>query len=327
MAEQQAAVEEQYTRPQGLYRHRDVNLEELRRLILDAKLAPCHVGSEELSHDLDECPICFLGYPSLNWMKCCKKGMCTECFLVVKGPATHSIECCPFCVTAGASVEYRGRRTAEEIMMDMEEDLKAIEAEINAKRGKQEACASALPVPPAPSTTEAGTEINDHTSSSAADLSNEEEQRAIEEEIRRIQEQEAFAASLVDLDEQRMIEAEIQLRREEEAYYALLAGQIAALDDPDSASPAAEAPNFLDNDNPPGSSGADAPLDAAAASAAAGASSEADDAEDSDEEVIDEDQVEASSSSAPAVVNGDSVPSVSKDSATSAAPAAATAIA
>ncbi|CAI5493179.1 unnamed protein product [Closterium sp. Naga37s-1] len=326
MAEQQAIVEEQYTRPQGLYHHRDVNLEELRRLILDAKLAPCHVGSDELSHDLDECPICFLGYPSLNWMKCCKKGMCTECFLVVKGPATHSIECCPFCVTTGASVEYRGRRTAEEILMDMEVDQKAIEAEIKAKRGKKDACAAALPVTPARSTAEAEAEMHDHTSSSAVDLSNEEEQRAIEEEIRRIQEQEAYAASLVDMDEQRMIEAEIQLRREEEAYYALLAGQVAALDDPDSAAPAAEAPNLSDNpsDNPPGSSAADATLDAAAA---AGASSEADDAEDSDEEVIDEDQVEAPSSSAPAVGNGDSVPSGSKDSATSAAPAAATVVA
>ncbi|CAI5467490.1 unnamed protein product [Closterium sp. Yama58-4] len=307
MAEQQAAVDEQYTRPQGLYRHRDVNLEELRRLILDAKLAPCHVGSDELSHDLDECPICFLGYPSLNWMKCCKKGMCTECFLVVKGPATHSIECCPFCVTAGASVEYRGRRTAEEIMMDMEEDQKAIEAEIKAKGGKDDA--SAQPASSAPSTTEAGTEMHDHAASSAVDLSNEEEQRAIEEEIRRIQEQEAYAASLVDMDEQRMIEAEIQLRREEEAYYALLAGQIAALDDPAGASPAIP-PNSSDNpsDNPPGSSGTGATSDAAAASAAAAASSEA-------EEVIDEDQVEASSSAALAVVNADP------------APAAATAIA
>ncbi|CAI5978645.1 unnamed protein product [Closterium sp. NIES-64] len=221
-----------------------------------------------------------------------------------------------------ASVEYRGRRTTEEILMDMEEDQKAIEAEIKAKRGKKDACAAALPVTPARSTAEAEAEMHDHTSSSAVDLSNEEEQRAIEEEIRRIQEQEAYAASLVDMDEQRMIEAEIQLRREEEAYYALLAGQVAALDDPDSAAPAAEAPNLSDNpfDNPPGSSAADA-------AAAAGASSEADDAEDSDEEVTDEDQVEAPSSSTPAVGNGNSVPSGSKDSATSAAPAAATVVA
>lgn len=54
------AVEERYTRPQGLYPHPDIDLRKLRRLILEAKLAPCHPGADDPRADLDECPICFL---------------------------------------------------------------------------------------------------------------------------------------------------------------------------------------------------------------------------------------------------------------------------
>jgi len=71
------AVEERYTRPQGLYPHPDIDLRKLRRLILEAKLAPCHPGADDPRADLDECPICFLFYPSLNRSKCCTKGICT----------------------------------------------------------------------------------------------------------------------------------------------------------------------------------------------------------------------------------------------------------
>ncbi|KAG8084901.1 hypothetical protein GUJ93_ZPchr0010g10256 [Zizania palustris] len=79
-AEAEAAVEERYTRPQGLYPHPDIDLKKLRRLIFEAKLAPCYPGSDDPRSELDECPICFLFYPSLNWSKCCAKGICTECF-------------------------------------------------------------------------------------------------------------------------------------------------------------------------------------------------------------------------------------------------------
>ncbi|GMP53334.1 hypothetical protein CsSME_00018811 [Camellia sinensis var. sinensis] len=53
-------VDEKYTRPQGLYQHRDVDHKKLRKLILDSKLAPCYPGDEECGFDLEECPICFL---------------------------------------------------------------------------------------------------------------------------------------------------------------------------------------------------------------------------------------------------------------------------
>ncbi|KAK1325763.1 hypothetical protein QJS10_CPA01g01829 [Acorus calamus] len=53
-------VEDKYTRPQGLYQHKDVDHKKLRKLILDSKLAPCFPGDEECALDLEECPICFL---------------------------------------------------------------------------------------------------------------------------------------------------------------------------------------------------------------------------------------------------------------------------
>ena len=53
-------VDEKYTRPQGLYQHRDIDHKKLRKLILDSKLAPCYPGDEDCSLDLEECPICFL---------------------------------------------------------------------------------------------------------------------------------------------------------------------------------------------------------------------------------------------------------------------------
>lgn len=53
-------VDEKYTRPQGLYNHKDVDHKKLRKLILESKLAPCYPGDEESAYDLEECPICFL---------------------------------------------------------------------------------------------------------------------------------------------------------------------------------------------------------------------------------------------------------------------------
>lgn len=53
-------VDEKYTRPQGLYVHKDVDIKKLRKLILESKLSPCYPGDEDCCCDLEECPICFL---------------------------------------------------------------------------------------------------------------------------------------------------------------------------------------------------------------------------------------------------------------------------
>ncbi|KAH9330555.1 hypothetical protein KI387_002663 [Taxus chinensis] len=124
-------VDDRYTRPQGLYQHRDVDQKKLRKLILDGKLAPCYPGGEDLTADLDECPICFLYYPTLNRSRCCMKGICTECFLQMKAPP-HSARPtqCPFCKTSNYAVEYRGAKTQEEKGIEQAEEQKVIEAKI-----------------------------------------------------------------------------------------------------------------------------------------------------------------------------------------------------
>jgi hypothetical protein len=82
-------VDERYTKPQqGLYMSKDVDIKKLKKLILESKLAPCYPGLEETPsshHDLEECPICFLYYPSLNRSRCCMKSICTgeEMYLLV----------------------------------------------------------------------------------------------------------------------------------------------------------------------------------------------------------------------------------------------------
>lgn len=54
-------VDDKYTRPQGLYQHKDVDIKKLRKLILDSKLAPCYPGDDDCPNaELEECPICFL---------------------------------------------------------------------------------------------------------------------------------------------------------------------------------------------------------------------------------------------------------------------------
>ncbi|OVA15728.1 hypothetical protein BVC80_1829g8 [Macleaya cordata] len=126
-------VEERYTRPQRLVRQPSfVDYKKLRKLILTEKLAPCFDGVEdsEPNSDLEECPICFFFYPSLNRSRCCMKGICTECFLQMKpSPATQLTQC-PFCKSSSYTVEYRGARTKEEKGLEQAEEQKVIEAKI-----------------------------------------------------------------------------------------------------------------------------------------------------------------------------------------------------
>lgn len=126
-------VDEKYTRPQGLYLHRDIDHKKLRKLILDCKLAPCYPGSDECILDHEECPICFLYYPSLNRSKCCLKGICTECFLQMKPPHSSRLTQCPYCKTSNYAVEYRGERTREERGLEQIEEQKVIEAQIRVR--------------------------------------------------------------------------------------------------------------------------------------------------------------------------------------------------
>ncbi|KAF4393014.1 hypothetical protein G4B88_012009 [Cannabis sativa] len=127
-------IDEKYTKPQGLYHHKDVDHKKLRKLILESKLAPCYPGEEELVCDLEECPICFLYYPSLNRSRCCTKGICTECFLQMKVPNSTRPTQCPFCKTSNYAVEYRGVKTKEEKGLEQIEEQRVIEAKIRIRQ-------------------------------------------------------------------------------------------------------------------------------------------------------------------------------------------------
>ncbi|KAH1032784.1 hypothetical protein J1N35_044958 [Gossypium stocksii] len=127
-------VDEKYTRPQGLYVHKDVDIKKLRKLILESKLAPCYPGDEECCSDLEECPICFLYYPSLNRSRCCLKSICTECFLQMKNPNSTRPTQCPFCKTSNYAVEYRGVKTKEEKGIEQIEEQRVIEAQIRMRQ-------------------------------------------------------------------------------------------------------------------------------------------------------------------------------------------------
>ncbi|KAI3987489.1 hypothetical protein MKX01_017187 [Papaver californicum] len=130
LGKRRQVVDEKYTRPQGLYQQKDVDHKKLRKLILDCKLAPCYPGDDESAFDLEECPICFLYYPSLNRSRCCTKGICTECFLQMKPPHSTRPTQCPFCKTSNYAVEYRGMRSKEEKGMEQVEEQRVIEAKI-----------------------------------------------------------------------------------------------------------------------------------------------------------------------------------------------------
>ncbi|KAI4323137.1 hypothetical protein L6164_022767 [Bauhinia variegata] len=131
-------VDEKYTRPKGLYNHKDVDHEKLRKLILESKLAPCYPGDEECTYDLEECPICFLYYPSLNRSRCCMKSICTECLLQMKVPNSTRPTQCPFCKMGNYAVEYHGVKSKEQKGLEQIEEQHVIEAKIRMRQQDEE---------------------------------------------------------------------------------------------------------------------------------------------------------------------------------------------
>lgn len=141
LGKKRQAVDERYTKPQQglLYMNKDVDFKKLKKLILESKLAPCYPGDEESScHDLEECPICYLYYPSLNRSRCCLKSICTECFLRMKNPSSSQPTQCPYCKTSNYAVEYRGGKTKEEKSIEQIEEQRVIEAKIRIRQKEAE---------------------------------------------------------------------------------------------------------------------------------------------------------------------------------------------
>ncbi|CCI44767.1 unnamed protein product [Albugo candida] len=96
-----------YTRSTGLYASCPWDSKSVRKLIMEEKLAPRIPGKE--NDDCvytEECPICLLYYPkALNTSTCCKKSVCSECYLQLKPPKKRV--CCPFCNHDGFTVHFR----------------------------------------------------------------------------------------------------------------------------------------------------------------------------------------------------------------------------
>ncbi|XP_078443827.1 E3 ubiquitin-protein ligase GW2-like isoform X2 [Wolffia australiana] len=119
-------VDERLTRPQRVtWQPSNVDYKKLRRLILSKKLAPCFDAIDDPNLDLEECPICFFYYPSLNRSRCCGKGICTECFLQMKPSNVMRPAQCPFCKTSYYAVEFRGARSREEKELELAKVIQA----------------------------------------------------------------------------------------------------------------------------------------------------------------------------------------------------------
>ncbi|TMW56769.1 hypothetical protein Poli38472_006779 [Pythium oligandrum] len=97
---------DRFTHPTGLYPSCPWDFRSVRRMILEKKIAPRFPGRDSKeSCFTQECPICFMYYPgSLNTATCCKKPICSECYLQLKPP--RKSVCCPFCNREGFSIKY-----------------------------------------------------------------------------------------------------------------------------------------------------------------------------------------------------------------------------
>eukprot|EP00002_Diphylleia_rotans_P003464 TRINITY_DN1236_c0_g1_i4.p1 TRINITY_DN1236_c0_g1~~TRINITY_DN1236_c0_g1_i4.p1 ORF type:complete len:584 (-),score=136.92 TRINITY_DN1236_c0_g1_i4:321-2072(-) len=127
-------IDPRYLEPSGLYEGSQWDEKVVKRMILDRKLAPRYPGSDSLQPDLEECPICLLYYPGgLNRSKCCKKPICTECFLQVKNPNSARAQC-PFCMRLGYTVSFTGPLSAEEKRAVELEDQKVLELQISMRQ-------------------------------------------------------------------------------------------------------------------------------------------------------------------------------------------------
>jgi len=115
----------------------DVKL--IKKIILEKKLAAFFPSFDDITmkNDLEECPICFLYYPGgLNRAKCCKKGLCTECFIQIKKGPNFDITC-PFCNQPHYVVYYSGPLTKEEKEKEVLEEQKVIELKMKMQKEEE----------------------------------------------------------------------------------------------------------------------------------------------------------------------------------------------
>uniref|UniRef100_A0A7S4JDB5 RING-type domain-containing protein n=1 Tax=Guillardia theta TaxID=55529 RepID=A0A7S4JDB5_GUITH len=224
------SVDSKFTKPTGLYPTCDWDEKTVKKLINKKKVAPRYPGREEPGPDLDECPICFLWYPGgLNRSKCCKKPICTECFLQFKKPNAQKAIQCPFCNSLNYSVKYTGQMTKEEREALEAEEQKVIEAKIRARKAelsrqierekevalereqkKQEAAAAGPTQPPPPPESHDSNPVNQSARESESgsrrwrpsansEVNDDEEHDRANTDIEELMVMEAIRLSLLDI--------------------------------------------------------------------------------------------------------------------------------
>lgn len=110
-------------KPTGLYSDFFWDLKVVKKLVGERKLAPMVKGLDEEQPKSDECPICYLYYPLLNFTQCCDKEICTECLLQIKKPNSLDIEC-PYCLHAKLKTVFRGPKSEGRRLSELEEQRK-----------------------------------------------------------------------------------------------------------------------------------------------------------------------------------------------------------
>jgi len=128
----------QFVEPTGLYSTCNWDVKVIKRLVINKKLAPIYPGREDCNEDgYEECPICFLFYPGgLNRSNCCRKGICTECFLQIKKPNSQAT--CPFCNRTSYTITFSGPLSKEERDKEAQEQQKVIELRIKIRNEEME---------------------------------------------------------------------------------------------------------------------------------------------------------------------------------------------
>jgi len=186
---------EKYTKPTGLYENCPYDERTVKRWVLNGTLAPIYPGSDHPSDSTEECPICFMHYKAINRSTCCKKTMCTECYLQVKPPRTSPD--CPFCNSTKFAMKYVGALSEEERELIRVEEQKMIEAKIRMKqeqekeeeeKRKQQALNPSTNPPPQTESAPAVAEARDREKSDEVQipLASSNDRRKLEEELKRI---------------------------------------------------------------------------------------------------------------------------------------------
>ncbi|KAJ3438946.1 protein sip5 [Anaeramoeba flamelloides] len=117
----------------------------IKKLIQKKKLAPIFPPEDDPTETFSiECPICNYFFPITNMTNCCKKPICTECYLQILPfgiPNQPSSEQCPWCRHENFSVTYNENlrdKFEDEILLPQEEFDQKLELEKEASKNERE---------------------------------------------------------------------------------------------------------------------------------------------------------------------------------------------